>query len=506
MTRQRANPRSLLYLLFGAAVYLYANLFFSPRVPFLLGGDQVYFWTYAQRMLGGARVYQDFFQFTPPGTNFVYLIFFKLFGPNVWVTNAIVLALGISLTWICFSIASEIMKDRSALLASIVFLVFLYGKMLNATHHWFSLLLIMAAVKVLMGGQRPARLLGAGALLGSAAFFTQTHGAFALLACATWLALSHLQKRTPGVSLLTQEAFLLLSCVVAWFLLSAPTLAAVGFRQLWHFQVSFVGHTAVLASLEGVPLGLPAPFSLHTLPRLAPYLAVYILLPVIYPLTLWRCWRQHNDQSFDRARVMLLAIVGTFLFVEVMVNVNWLRLFCVASPGIILLFWNAEQWNLIRRPLIAVVWIVCALFGIRQIRLEHLHQRSILHLPGGTAATSAPTDEKLRWLQAHTTPGQFFFQAAWTNVYLPMGLSNPVFVSTAYVGDGMTSEYTARTIDELDTKRVQFILWDPRFDSARYAGPQVMLLRDYLHSNYTQVQTFSDGETIWERNALPGHN
>jgi hypothetical protein len=506
MTRQRTNSRSLLFLLFGAATYLYANLFFSPSVPFLLGGDQAYFWTYAQRMLGGARVYQDFFQFTPPGTDFIYLFFFKLFGPHVWVTNVTVLVLGIALTWLCFSIASEIMQRRSALLTSVVFLVFLYGKMLNATHHWFSLLLIMAAVKVLMGGQRIERLVGAGALLGCAAFFTQTHGTFALFACATWLALSHLQSRTPEASLLKQEALLVLSGVVAWFLLSAPILASVGFRQLWHFQVSFVGHTAVLAPLEGMPLGLPAPLSLHALPKLAQYLAVYILLPVIYPITLWRCWRQHNDPSFARARVLLLALVGTFLFVEVTVNINWLRLFCVASPGIILLFWNAEQWNLLRRPLIAVVWMVCALFGIRQVLVAHLYPHSILHLPGGTVATGAPADEKLRWLQSHTAPGQFFFQAAWTSVYLPMGLSNPVFVSTAYVGDGMTSEYTARTIDQLDSKRVQFILWDPRFDAAKYAGPQVMLLRDYLHSNYTQVQTFSDGETIWERDALPGHN
>jgi hypothetical protein len=70
----------------------------------------------------------------------------------------------------------------------------------------------------------------------------------------------------------------------------------------------------------------------------------------------------------------------------------------------------------------------------------------------------------------------------------------------------MTAEYTARTINELDTKRVKFILWVPRFDAVKCAGPQVILLRDYLHSNYTQVQSFSDGETIWERNALRGHN
>lgn len=118
MTYQRTNSQSLFFLLFGAAVYLYVNLFYSARVPFLLNGDQLYFWMYAQRMLGGARVYQDFFQYTPPGTDFVYLSFFKLFGPYVWVTNVIVLALGVALTWICFSVASEIMQRRSALLAS----------------------------------------------------------------------------------------------------------------------------------------------------------------------------------------------------------------------------------------------------------------------------------------------------------------------------------------------------------------------------------------------------
>jgi hypothetical protein len=291
-----------------------------------------------------------------------------------------------------------------------------------------------------------------------------------------------------------------------WFLLSAPILAAIGFRQLWHFQVAFVRHTALLAPPEGEFLGLPAPFSLRALPKLAQYLAVYVLLPVIYPLTLWRCWRQRHDPEFARARVLLLALVGASLFVEVMLNINWLRLFCVASPGIILLFWNAEQWNLLRRPLVATAWIVCALFGIRQVRLAHAYQHAILHLPGGTVAVGSPSDEKLRWLQSHIIPGQFFFQAAWPSLYLPLNLRIPVYVSSAYASDGITSEYAARTIEELDTKRVQYILWIPSFDSTKHVSPEITLLRNYLHGNYIQVHTFSDGETIWERDAFPGHN
>lgn len=50
------------------SLYLYLNLFSLSNTPFLLEGDQTFFWTYAMRMLQEERVYRDFFQFTPPGT------------------------------------------------------------------------------------------------------------------------------------------------------------------------------------------------------------------------------------------------------------------------------------------------------------------------------------------------------------------------------------------------------------------------------------------------------
>jgi hypothetical protein len=52
----------------GSAAFLYFNLFTLRGVPFLLDGDQVYFWTYGMRMLHGERIYQDFFTTRPPGT------------------------------------------------------------------------------------------------------------------------------------------------------------------------------------------------------------------------------------------------------------------------------------------------------------------------------------------------------------------------------------------------------------------------------------------------------
>src|SRR5271154_5554856 len=137
--RQQKTSWVWAVLLLGVPVYLYVNLFASPDIPFLFGGDQVFFWTDAQRMLHGERIYLDFFQFTPPGTDLLYLALFKLFGPHMWVTNAAILLLGVALCWICFSIAKQLMTQALALLAAFLFLVFVYCRPLNATHHWFSL-------------------------------------------------------------------------------------------------------------------------------------------------------------------------------------------------------------------------------------------------------------------------------------------------------------------------------------------------------------------------------
>jgi hypothetical protein len=503
----------LVFLLLGAAMYLYFNLFAASHIPILLGGDQVYFWTYAERMMDGERVYQDFFQFTPPGTDLLYLGLFKLFGPSVWVTNATVLALGVALCWLCFALASEIMERRSAMLATTFFLVLVYGRLLNATHHWFSVLAIMGAVKIYAGGTNTARTLAAGAVLGLASFFTQTHGAVALLAFVLFLALAQWRKapsrrKQPWVDLLRNEGLLLLSYTGVLLLLSAHILWAIGFRQLWHFQVTSVIQY-VIHSPKGVYLGLPGRLSWHSLPRLSPYLLVYLVLAVIYPLTLWRCWRERHKSSFPWDPVALLSMVGALLLVEVAFSLNWLRVFAVAFAGIILLFWNADRIGdrvgMIRPCAVVLMWAGLAGVAYRQTRAAHVHERSTLYLRGGDVAVSRQAYEKLHWMMLHTIPGQFFLQADWPGMYLPLRLRNPLFVDAIIPEEENRPEDIAAAIQQLDGRRVQYILWQARLDSAEFSKDTVLPLRSYLHLKYTQVHAFAGGETVWERNEFISH-
>jgi hypothetical protein len=74
------------------------------------------------RMLDGQRIYQDFLQYTPPGTDLVYLLLFRLFGLRLWVTNVVVLALGLAFVWLVYSISRKILPVGYAVLASALFL------------------------------------------------------------------------------------------------------------------------------------------------------------------------------------------------------------------------------------------------------------------------------------------------------------------------------------------------------------------------------------------------
>src|SRR5260370_23640627 len=104
-------------VLLGSAIYLCFNLLSLKGTPFLLGGDEQVFWMNAQRLLHGELIYRDFFEFTPPGTDLVYLCAFELLGSRIWVPNVVQLLLDTTLCWLCFHISRLIMKPALAALA-----------------------------------------------------------------------------------------------------------------------------------------------------------------------------------------------------------------------------------------------------------------------------------------------------------------------------------------------------------------------------------------------------
>jgi hypothetical protein len=491
-------------LVFGIPLYLYVNLFAFPNIPFLLGGDQVFFWVYAQRMLSGERVYQDFFQFTPPGTDLFYLALFKLFGPHIWVTNVAVLLLGTALCWICFSIAKRLMEQNLALLAAVLFLVFVYCRLLNATHHWFSLLAALCAVRIVMPGRTGLRIAIAGTMLGVASFFTQTAGVAGLLALLLSLAWDRSSAKESWRTLFFHQVILVAAFCVTLTALNTPLIAKVGWRQLWYFQVFFPRHYLTYWFGKWFP-GLPEPLAWITLPRLAPYLFVYALLPVIYPSILWHCWRNRRNPAFRCGTdLVLLAFLGLFLLLEILPGVNWLRLYSISMPGFILLVYAADCAPKLRHCVSAAGWIIVLCLAIGNTWLRYHQIQTVAALPAGKVILSAQKYEKFSWLAQHTTPGDLFFQAAWHDTYIPLDLRNPVFLDVLVANEESRPEYLELIVRQLERKQVKYILWSPLLndpnDFSRPWEDHLGPFRAYLRNRYTLVRVFSDRDEVWQRN------
>lgn len=487
--------------LLGAVAYLYLNLFALARTPFLLGGDQTYFWMDAQRILNGERVYLDFFQFTPSGTDLVYAALFRLFGPRLWVTNAAVLLLGVALCIVCFAIARRILHRGPAMLAAALVLVLLYGKPVNATHHWFSLLAVMCAVRLAMTRTGARSLLAAGALLGLASFFTQTRGFVALLAFLAFHLWERSRTNSQWKDTLWNQALLVAGFAATLLALSAPFIASAGMAHLWYFQFTYV-RQYLSHGMQGYAFGLPNPVAWRTLPRLSQYLIFYVLPFVVYPVALWLCWRERRDPSPSWRNLTLLALTGTFLFAEAASSLNWLRLFSVSMPTVILLLWIVSRARGICRCVFTALWIATGIIAVAGTTSRQIHQRAIVHLPGGTVATNPETAAKLQWLSQRTHPGQFFFQAGWPGLYLPLALRNPAYVDVILPANETRPEDIASTIQRLDRKQVPYVLWPARLDQPDpHPADNVAPLRAWLHSHYTRVYVFPDGDVLFSLHA-----
>lgn len=484
-------------VLAGAAAYLYANLFIFWRVPVLLGGDQTFFWEYASRMLRGQRPYVDFFEFTPPGTDLFYLALFKIFGPRIWVTNLAVLALGVALCWVCLRISAALMRRSLAVLATGVFLVVIYGKLLNGTHHWFSVFLGLVAVSVVMRNHDTPRMAIAGGLLGLASFFTQTHGAIALAAFAAWIVWGERKSPCWWRNSARRLAPLLLGFCVVLGAASAYWIAIAGIGRLWYFQVIYP-HLHMLRGFGRSYWGLPAALTLRGLPALLPILFVYILLPVAYPTALILLWRNRSPQDATGARgAGLLALVGLFWLAEVAISPSWLRVYTVAMPAVILLFWMVGKSGRWRARLEALAWIAVVLLGARQTWIAHHLPRTAMQLPAGRAAVDHVHAEKFDWLMQYTQPGEYFFEPYGPAMCFPLELRNPAFT------DEMSHpDYVLPAIQEADEKKVRYLLWPAalrRNDLGSIWTVHLTEMRNYVAERYKRVQVFSDGDEIWER-------
>jgi len=125
---------------------------------------------------------------------------------------------------------------------------------------------------------------------------------------------------------------------------------------------------------------------------------------------------------------------------------------------------------------------------------------------GKVGLTDRALYEKYTWIQQHTRPSQYFYEAGYAEVYFYLDLRNPTPLSEIQDTGYTTSEQVTEVIHGLEQHQVQYILWEPGNlstlpGSANSSDDNIGPLRDYVQSNYTIAKVFSDSDEIWERKA-----
>jgi hypothetical protein len=496
--------RPLWYFIPCAAASIYLEVFFLPHSPVLSRGDQTIYLLNAARMVHGQIIYRDFFQFTPPGTELVYSTLFRLFGVHAWIPEAMLVVLGTALAALAVSISAKLMKGPAVLLAGILFLAIPFRASLDGTHHWYSSLAVIAALRVVIDRRDPPRLAFAGVLCGLATCFTQLPGLATVLGIGCFLVWE--RHRGKIDSLAKSEAWLVgpfLGTIVAgcayfaWkaglprFLFSTVVFGIKFYPALW-----FNTWRVYMAEL-------PVLHSWRDLPDWTGFLFIVAILPTVYALFFVRYRRipaATPAEPWDR--LMLINLVGLFLLAGVAPAPSYFRLCSVCLPALITLLWLLNQRGVLERVLLTLLWTAGLALAIVMPLRRQCQWRAFLNLPTGkTAFVDAGTYNEFRWISERSRPGDFFFGNL--QICFALGLRNPTEIDFLTTTDYTRPEQVADVISGLEENRVRYIVvWDFALDDPGYhqAGDHLGPLISYLGSHYRTVKSLPSGDLVWERN------
>jgi len=500
-------------ILLGGFAFLYLSLFRLPAIPmhFPFGDATTYLFN-ACRMVRGELIYRDFFQFTPPATETFYFLVFKIAGIHAWVPNVVLIGLGLGIAWLMIVISKSVIPGKAAYLPAALFLVIPFRIKLDPTHHWFSTLAAMAAIALLVKNITALRLIGAGALCGVAMCFTQSTGLPAVLGLSLFLVWAAVGKRLSGVSFRRAQLYVWSSFSVVVVLFNAYFVFEAGLRTFLYDTVVFglrYWRSEMWNTLGIYMTDAPSYHPWYRLPALAVWFSVYLLIPLIYILFFVRIWSQKADRPTEPwDRLMLIAIVGTMLFLGVSAAPARGRLSVVAPPGVILFVWFLSTPGRFRPLRTMAAWAVVIVLALGECGGRRLGWQEQVKLPIGRVVLFNRVEyEECKFLLAHTRPGDYFFGNNDLNFLLDLRDPSPIPYLTP---SGYTRpEQVRETIRGLESHPVKYVYWSSDLDlppEVAHTSNHLAPLRAYLHSHYQlakRIDLESFQCSFWEKRKVP---
>jgi hypothetical protein len=473
-------------VLLCAALYVYFHLF-ALATPILRDGDQ---WLFAQsgaRIVAGQLPYRDFLEMLTPGIDLVYACSFMLFGQRFVVANILFLLIALVFVYLVTSIARAVLDDELTLL-SVAITVFIGLRLtMDAGHHWFSAVAAFAALASVLRTRSLARIMMAGAFCGLSSLFTQTRGLAVVIALAAFFWWETHDREAPDHVFRNRLLVLLaayatvLGLGLSYFLLRAGPYTLFDATVL--FPVKYYGSYNV-ASRFWEPLaewsnnreqfpGFIAALFLHALP----------LAYFVFPFDI----KGDTVCSTEaKAKVVLIAAVGSALFIEVINSASLIRLVVTSALAIILALWMLNKHRLLPKRVAVTALLVLVGLSVVETAMTQRSVLAVLDLPTGRAAFLKRGEgwyEDCVYLARHTKPGDWYFGD--DDVGFPLKLRNPAFVPYITDTDLTRPEHVQELIKSLERYQVPYISIESGNRKMGVVGQDhLQPLREYIETHY----------------------
>lgn len=489
--------------IFFCAVFLYLHLFVLTA-PILYEEDHLIFIADAWRMSRGESLYKDFFQFTFPGAQLLYLAFIQLFGTKIWIINVIIFLQGMAHAVIGLAISKHLFGDKwIAYLSSALFLSFGFRWFgIDGSHRMLSPVLIALAILILLRQRTLGRIFLAGLFCALASYITQQRGFIVVAAIALFLLFEAVKNKAGWKKLFAEQIVLGGAFAVSLGLLLLPFIISTGAEKFFDYTIFYIKNYVKEPS-NYAAFGM---YFSKTLEQGAMMAAVamfyYCLIPLVYLVAFFFLWRKKYQPE-----VLLIALTGCALAITTFAPTPF-RLFQISLPAIIILVWLISLIKIETEPFIRAAVIGLVIFGcVLGFRLQTAWEKNYLDAPTGKTVFLSPVAiERYKWLRENAAEGDYVFEVYQTAVNFPLLLPNPTQV-TFLLDTGYTPQWMVDlAIQNLEQKKARFIVWDGNFSKEpqqRLEGDHLAPLYDYLRANYELRQNFTPysgrAMQVWER-------
>lgn len=450
----------------------------------------------------GQLPYRDYLQIVPPGIDLVYALLIKAFGARIWIPNLLMSCLAAVVAFEMTLIASHLMRGAILLLPGLLFAGFILWDSTDATHHWFSTVVILAATFVLLNGMTRRRVATAGALCGVAACFTQSTGAMAVAGLLAYLAYYLWRRRAPALERWQKYILLCGTAATVFVAFNAYFVRAAGLSRWLFCLIVYPLRYYRAPSINNWHVVM---FEFHLQPgmmRWARFPFVWATIPVAVIALVLALRQGRGDEQDERwQKVALVAVTGIAMFLAVAAAPSVKRLGMASPPALVLLAWLLRHPGKVYAGLRTLLG--CAAFTLAVAVPAHLQLRAhpTLDLPGGRTVILDPVIyDEYRWLRGETHPGEYFFGMA--PMYSGLHLRNPAAIESVHDSEYTRPEQVAALIDALEGHHVQILVVTPMYSPYRAASsPHDHLdpLRTYIRQNYRPVKSWPSNHEVWER-------